>query len=81
MTLKRLGSIIKLDQKSKSKVVAGVLLLFLFYVEECPVDPQFLRKCVDSIMYPVEIGPKKWRRFRNGRDETSVEGTPYEYYY
>ena len=23
---------------------------FLFYVEECPVDPQFLRRCVGSIM-------------------------------
>jgi hypothetical protein len=36
--------------RSSEGIFTSILLLSLFYVEECPVDAQFLRKCVDSIM-------------------------------
>ena len=36
--------------RSSEGIFVSILLLSLFYVGECPVDAQILRKCVGSIM-------------------------------
>ena len=54
-----------------------VLFLLLFYEGECPVDAQFLRKCVDSIM-KLDQKSKKRVKARAGARAATARATARE---